>query len=140
MRTKGDRIRHAVGFEVLGILLCSPLASWLLGTPLEHVGVFTVVLATCAMGWNYAYNLGVDKLMARYLRRLDKTFWERVAHAVGFEFGFLAVSLPFTAWWMEVGVIAALLLDLGVAVFYIAYAFFYNLAYDRLFPVEFAEG
>lgn len=140
MRTKGDRIRHAVGFEVLGILLCSPLASWLLGTPLGHIGVFTVVLATCAMVWNYFYNLGVDKFMMRYLRRLNKTFWERVAHSVGFEAGFLLVSLPFTAWWMDMSIMAAFLLDLGVAIFYLVYAFFYNLAYDRLFPVEFVEG
>ena len=140
MRTKADRIRHAVGFEVLGVLICSPLASWLLGASLGHVSVLTVLLATCAMVWNYVYNLGVDKLMARYLRRLDKTFWERVVHSLGFEAGFLLVSLPLVAWWMDMSVLTALLLDLGVAVFYMVYAFLYNLAYDRLFPVVLAES
>lgn len=136
MRSKGDRIRHAVGFEVIGILICSPLASWLLGVPLGHVSVLTVALATCAMVWNYVYNLGVDTLMLHYLHRLDKSLWERVFHALGFEAGFLLVSLPLVAWWMDMSLMAALLLDIGVAVFYILYAFFYNLAYDRLFPVS----
>jgi uncharacterized membrane protein len=140
MRTKADRIRHAVGFETIGILICSPLASWLLGASLGHVSVLTVLLATCAMVWNYVYNLGVDRLMARYLRRLDKTFWERVVHSLGFEAGFLLVSLPLVAWWMDMSVLTALFLDLGVAVFYMVYAFLYNLAYDRLFPVVLAES
>jgi uncharacterized membrane protein len=32
MRTTADRIRHTVGFELIGLLIFAPLASWCLAT------------------------------------------------------------------------------------------------------------
>ncbi|MGL5306966.1 MAG: chlorhexidine efflux transporter, partial [Aeromonas veronii] len=28
MRTRNDRLRHAIGFEFIGLLIAAPLASW----------------------------------------------------------------------------------------------------------------
>jgi len=134
MRNKADRIRHAVGFEILGLLVCTPLTNWLFGVSMAHTGLMIVILAFVAMGWNYLYNAMIDRLMLRYLRRLEKTVCERVAHAILFEVGLTVVTLPMIAWWMGLPLVPALVMDVGVAVFYMAFAFFYNLAYDRLFP------
>lgn len=72
--------------------------------------------------------------MLRVLGRL-KRLWERVLHALLFELGFLLIALPLTAWWLGISLWQALWLDIGMALFYVVYAFFYNLAYDRLFPL-----
>ncbi|MDP3290282.1 MAG: PACE efflux transporter, partial [Methyloversatilis sp.] len=82
----------------------------------------------------FAYNKAVDALMARHLGRLEKTWAERVWHALGFELGLLVMTLPLIAWWLSVSLLDALIVDLGLIVFYVLYAFFYNWAYDRVFP------
>lgn len=135
MRSGTDRLRHAITFELLGLMLCVPLASGVTAQPLLHTGVLALVLSLLATSWNYLYNLLVDTLMLRHLGRLEKRWGERVWHALGFEGGLLLVTLPLVAWWMEISLWQALLLDLGFALFYLIYAFFYNLAYDRLFPL-----
>lgn len=60
----------------------------------------------------------------------------RVAHAVLFEVGLLAVLMPFIAWYLGVSLLQALLMDASFAGFYMAYAFVFNLAYDRVYPVQ----
>ena len=39
------------------------------------------------------------------------------------------------AWWLDMTLLQALLLDIGFAIFFIAYAFACNWAYDIVFPV-----
>ncbi len=38
MRTTRDRLRHAIGFELIGLLIAAPLASWVTGVGLNHMG------------------------------------------------------------------------------------------------------
>jgi uncharacterized membrane protein len=59
----------------------------------------------------------------------------RVAHAVLFELGLLIVLMPFIAWYLGVSLMQALVMDISFALFYLVYAFFFNLAYDRIFPL-----
>lgn len=136
MRTGPDRIRHAIGFEVIGLLLCIPLASWATGSSLAHMGVVGIAISMVATAWNYLYNIWVDKLMLSWLGRLDKTYAERILHAVCFELGLLLLTLPVIAHALAISLAEALLLDIGFVIFYVIYAFFYNLAYDRWFPVQ----
>lgn len=135
MRTGSDRIRHAVGFETLGLLLCIPLASLLTGESAGRLGLVGIGCSVAATAWNYVYNLLIDRWMLAHLGRLEKTWGERVAHAVCFELGLLTLTLPLMAWTLSIGLLAALLIDIGFVVFYVVYAFCYNLAYDRLFPL-----
>jgi uncharacterized membrane protein len=135
MRTTRDRIRHAISFEIIGLAIFTPLAALVFGLPMEHVGVVGVVSATLATGWNYVYNLGFDHLMQRFRGGTRKTLALRVAHAVLFELGLLVVLLPFIAWYLGVTIWQALVMDIAFALFYLVYAFFFNLAYDRVFPL-----
>ena len=40
------------------------------------------------------------------------------------------------AYTLSIGLLEALVIDLWFVVFYVFYAFFYNLAYDKLFPLQ----
>jgi uncharacterized membrane protein len=135
MRTARDRIRHAISFEIIGLALFTPLASFVFGLPVEHVGVVGIVSATVATAWNYLYNLGFDHLMQKFRGDTQKTLPLRVIHATLFEAGLLVVLLPFIAWYLGVTLWHALVMDISFALFYLVYAFVFNLAYDRIFPL-----
>ena len=135
MRTGADRLRHTLGFEGLGLMISIPLFSLLTGQPVDHLGPLAIGLSLLATGWNYLYNLLVDHWMLRQLGRLEKRLIERVLHALIFELGLLLVALPLTALWLGISLWQALWLDIGFSLFFVLYAFGYNLAYDRLFPL-----
>lgn len=135
MRKKWDRIRQAVGFEVIGVLLFVPFASWAFGFSYQALGILAVVMSVIATVWNYVYNLGFDHLLLRLKKRVHKNPIERVVHAVCFEGGLLLVSLPLVALWLNIGLWQAFIMDIGFAAFYLVYAFVYNWIYDKVFPL-----
>lgn len=135
MRTTADRIRHAISFEVIGIALATPLAAFAFHLPGGDSAVIVVASATVAMLWNYVYNLGFDHLMVKLRGGTEKTTPIRVLHAVVFELGLLAIMLPAIAWYLQITIWQALVMDIALAVFYMVYAFVFNWAYDRVFPL-----
>ena len=135
MRTTADRIRHAISFEILGILIATPLAAFAFGLHAGDSAVIVVGSATVAMGWNYLFNLIFDRAMDRFTGTTLKSPAQRVLHAVLFELGLLAMLMPLIALYLGISLWHALLLDLGFALFYMVYALAFNWAYDRLFPL-----
>ncbi|MFG6534718.1 PACE efflux transporter [Sulfitobacter sp. 1A16787] len=136
MRSTADRIRHALSFEIIALLIVTPASAWLFDKPIGHIGVVAVVSASIATGWNYVYNLGFDHALRRLRGTVKKTAPIRVLHAVSFEIGLLFVLLPFIAWYLEISLREAFLIDVSLAVFYLIYAFVFNWIYDVLFPVS----
>ncbi len=135
MRKTADRIRHAISFEVLALLIVTPAAALIFDKPLHDIGVVTVVSASIATAWNYLYNLSFDHAMKRLRGTVRKTVPIRVLHAVSFEVGLLFVLMPFIAWYLGVSLMEAFLIDVSFAVFYLIYAFVFNWLYDVIFPV-----
>ncbi|MEC7763898.1 MAG: PACE efflux transporter [Pseudomonadota bacterium] len=135
MRSPLDRLRHALVFEFIALGLVVPLGAVLFHMPVHHIGVVGVVSATLATLWNMAYNLIFDLVLRWRRGTTEKSIGLRVVHALMFEAGLLTVLLPFMAWYLELTLWQALMMDLGFAGFYLVYAFAFNWAYDRLFPV-----
>src|SRR4030095_14757160 len=118
MRNTRDRIRHAIGFEAIGLLLFAPLASWAFGYELHQMGLIGAVASLIATGWNYLYNLLFDKAMLRITGQVRKSVLVRVLHAILFELGLLVVFLPSLAWYLDISLLDALIMDIAVAGFY----------------------
>ncbi|MCY0095580.1 PACE efflux transporter [Hoeflea ulvae] len=135
MRTTKDRIRHALSFEIIALVIVTPLGAWAFAMPLEDIGVVALVSATIATGWNYLYNLLFDHALLRLAGHVRKTLLMRIFHALLFEGGLLLILLPFIAWHLGVTLLQAFLMDVSFAVFYLAYAFVFNWVYDIVFPV-----
>lgn len=135
MRSLSDRIRHALSFEILGLLIVVPLGALAFDKPMTDIGVVGVVSATLATLWNMAYNFGFDLFLRRRTGSTRKSQAIRVVHAVLFETGLLIVLLPFIAWYLGVSVWTAFVMDISFAAFYLVYTYLFNLAYDRLFPL-----
>ncbi len=135
MRTRKDRIRHALGFEVIGLLIFAPLASLVFGFELQLMGVMALIGSIVATVWNYFYNVLFDRAMLKLRGTVQKTVSIRVLHAVLFEGGLLLLFLPAIAWYLNISLWDAFKMDIAMATFYLIYAFIYNWIYDKVFPI-----
>ncbi|MDW4499704.1 PACE efflux transporter [Sulfitobacter sp. D35] len=135
MRSPLDRLRHAISFEIIALMLIVPLGAVAFHMPAHDIGVVGLVSATLATLWNLVYNIGFDVVLQRVSGTTQKTPRLRVLHAVLFEIGLLIVLMPFIAWYLGVTLWQAFVMDVSFALFYVVYAFGFNWAYDRLFPL-----
>jgi uncharacterized membrane protein len=95
-------------------------------------GGVAVGSSAIAVVWNLVFNA----LFERWERRQPvrgRSVARRVAHAIGFEGGLLLWLVPFIAWWLGVSLWQALLLDVGLLLFFLVYTFIFTWVFDRLF-------
>lgn len=92
-----------------------------------------------AVTWNWIFNSFFERWEARQVVR-GRSVARRVAHALGFEGGLTLWLVPFMAWWLDVGLLAALLLDLALLLFFLVYTFAFTWAFDRLFGLPAAAA
>ena len=137
-RSLWDRLRQVALFEIGGLVLISPPFVWLSGVPATDSIGLLLILALIAAIWNGAYNTSFDWIEGRLTgRTADRRPWAlRAAHAVGFEGGLLLMTLPVIVLWTGMDWLTALVADIGLALAYMVYAFGFNLAYDRLYPIS----
>ena len=130
VRTLKERILHAVGFEAVALAIVAPTAAWLMDKPLFQMGALAIMLSSVAMIWNIIYNAGFDRLWPR--ERVTRGLKLRVAHALGFEGGFILIGLPLAAWMLNVGLLQAFMVEIGFFLFFLPYTVVYNWVYDKL--------
>lgn len=135
MRSTADRIRQALSFELIGVLIVTPLFAWVFDHPMGEMGALAVLGATVATLWNYLFNLVFDHSLNRARGDTRKTMPLRFLHAVLFEATLLVLLLPLFAWWLGVSLAAALVMEISFAAFYLVYAFVFTWGYDTLFPL-----
>lgn len=136
MRTTADRIRQAISFEIISLVIVTPLFAWLFERSLGEMGVLAFLGATAATLWNYVYNFAFDHAMNRWRGSPRKSFPLRILHAVLFEATLLVILLPLFAWWLSVSIVTALVMDMSFAAFYMVYAFVFTWSYDTLYPPQ----
>ena len=135
MRSAFDRLRHAISFEIIALILVIPAGAILFDVPLHDFGVVGIVSATLATLWNLGYNVLFDLALQRLTGTTLKSRIVRVLHALAFEAGLLMVLLPFIAWYLGISLWDAFVLDIALAAFYLVYSYVFNLIYDTLFPL-----
>ncbi|KAF1370217.1 MAG: multidrug/biocide efflux PACE transporter [Yokenella regensburgei] len=125
-----ERIFHAIGFEGLATLVLAPTAAWLMQRSVVEMGGVAILLATLAMVWNIIYNAGFDKLWP--VTRVTRTAKVRIAHALGFELGFIVIGVNILAPLLGVTLLEAFMLEIGFFLFFLPYTVVYNWVYDTL--------
>lgn len=136
MRSKMDRIRHSILFEFFGIILATIGASFIIGKDVAAVGTLNILAAIVALIMNYIFNLIFDLVLIKLNRSIKhRSVKLRCLHAILFEASLTLITVPLTCWQLNVGIFQAITIDLGIATFYVIYGFFYNLAYDHIFPL-----
>jgi uncharacterized membrane protein len=140
MRPPLDRLRHALCFEILALGLIVPLGTIAFHMPAHDIGAVSLVGSAIATLWNMLYNSGFDRVLHHRRGTTAKTLRLRLLHAVLFEAGLLALLMPFMAWYLDISLWQALVMDLSFAAFFLVYAFAFNWAYDMLFPCPAGRG
>lgn len=129
-RSLGERIGHALAFELIALLICAPALAWLLGKPLLQLGLLTLMFSTVAMLWNMLFNWLFDRAQQRLGFQRDLRV--RLCHAALFETGLIVALVPLAAWWLSIGLLEALLLDIGLILFFLPYTVAFNWSWDVL--------
>lgn len=129
-RSVKERIFHGVLFETLAIGIATPLAAWLTGESLRDMGVLSAVISLMALCWNMSFNWLFDALQRRY--QFERGIGMRIIHACAFEIGLIIMAVPFIAWWINASLWQALVIDIGLILFFLPYTFFFNLLYDKV--------
>lgn len=130
VRSMKERVLHATLFEAIALFICSPVLAWALDKPLAHTSVLTLMFSAVAMLWNMIFNMLFDAAQRRM--GFERGLWVRISHSVLFEGGLVVMLVPLAAWWLSVSLVTAFLMDIGLILFFLPYAFLYNLAYDKL--------
>lgn len=126
------KIVYASLFELIAIGLTSSLLMLGAGHDASHAGAAAVASSAIAFIWNFIFNYAFEAWEARQAMR-GRSWQRRVAHAIGFEGGLVVVLVPLFAWWLNISLWQALVLDLGLLLFFMVYTYAYNLAFDRVF-------
>lgn len=129
-KTVRERICHAIGFELIAVMICAPAGAWLLNKSIFDMGALAIMLSSVAMLWNIIYNSAFDRLWP--VTRIKRNIPVRICHALGFEGGFILIGLPLAAWMLNVTLWQALMIEIGFFLFFLPYTVVYNWGYDML--------
>ena len=136
LRSGKDRLRYSISFELTLMVFLIPAGAAFFEKSLTDIGLLGLALSLKAMLVSLVYNWAFDHLDARNGRiSSDRTPVGRVLHAVGFELTLLVTSLPIYTWWLGLSIVEAVVTDLVVTSFVIAYTYIFTLGYDQVFPV-----
>ena len=119
-------------YEAIAIVVASVGFAAMSGQALSHAAPLSVAASVIAVCWNLIFNSLFEMWESRQAVK-GRSVARRVAHAIGFEGGLVVILVPLVAWWLDVSLMAALLMDLGLVVFFLVYTFVFNWVFDRVF-------
>ena len=123
---------YVVSFELLAIVLSGSLLHLLSDSRPVQAGATAAAASAIAMLWNLAYNMAFEAWERRQARK-GRSLLRRACHAIGFEAGLVVMLVPLFAAILGVTWLEALLLNLAMILFFLAFGFLFNLAFDRIF-------
>ena len=126
------KVVHATLYELVAVIMVSLGLAWLLNHDARETGTLAVATTVIALLWNMAFNSLFEAWERRQTDR-RRTMRRRVAHAVGFEGGMVALTVPLIAWWLNMGWWQALITDLGLLAFFLFYTLVFNWVFDHVF-------
>lgn len=121
-----------VGLYELIAIIVSSLLFMATGQDSGASGVMAVVASTIAILWNLTFNWLFERWELRQTQK-GRSLLRRIVHAVGFEGGIAAMLIPLMAWWFEITLWQAVVMEAGLLVFFMVYTFVFNWCFDRIF-------
>ena len=126
------RVLYVSLYELIAIAAATWGLSVLTGQGAGHSGVIAAAASGVAVVWNLVFNWAFERWESRQTVR-GRSVARRVAHAIGFEGGLVFTLVPLFAWWFEVSLWQAFVMDLALIVFFLCYTFVFNWVFDRVF-------
>jgi uncharacterized membrane protein len=119
-------------YEAIAIAVCSVAFALWSGQGLWRASALSAAASAVAVAWNLVFNTAFEAWEARQPVR-GRSLARRAAHALGFEGGLVLFLVPLIAWWLQVGLWQALMMDLALVLFFLVYTFAFNWAFDHTF-------
>lgn len=126
------RVIYVGLYEFIAIVLSAILLKLMSGAGVAESLGLAVAASAVAIIWNLLFNSLFERWEASR-KQQGRTLGVRILHAIGFEGGLLVFLIPLVAWWYSVSFWQALLLDLGLLIFFLVYTFVFTWAFDRIF-------
>jgi len=126
------RVVYVTVYEIIAIAVATWGLASVTGQGAAHSVVISAASSAIAVAWNLVFNTLFERWEARQSVR-GRSVARRVAHAIGFEGGLVLFLVPLFAWWFDIGLWQALVMDLGLLVFFLVYTFVFNWCFDRVF-------
>lgn len=125
------RVVYVTLYEGIAITLTGAVLFALGHGPL-HSLVASVGASLLAVTWNLIFNAMFEAWERRQTVK-GRSIRRRIAHAIGFEGGLVLSMVPFFAWWLEVSLWQAFVMDLGFITFFLVYTFVFSWCFDKVF-------
>lgn len=122
------RIIHAAAYEIILLILISIGLSSFFDLSVETAGSLGILMAIVAVIWNMVFNHYFEKLEKK--RQWDRNIFVRILHAIGFEGGLIIFTVPMIAYMMDISLISALILDIGLTLCILVYTFIFQWCFD----------
>lgn len=126
------RVVYVTVYEIIAIAAATWGLAALTGQGAAHSAVVSAASSAIAVAWNLVFNSLFERWEARQTVR-GRSLGRRVAHAIGFEGGLVLFLVPLFAWWFDVSLWQALVMDLGLVLFFLIYTFVFSWCFDRVF-------
>ncbi|MGE9553218.1 PACE efflux transporter [Erwinia amylovora] len=129
-KSPGERVFHAILFEVLANIIIAVSVTKLLGVTFMQSVSLSVCSAAAATLWGFIFNYFFDRTQCHY--KFERTFKVRVIHTCLFEAGLIVMLLPVAMYLLDLTVIDALVVETGLVLFFLPYTLIFNWSYDHL--------
>ncbi len=126
------RIIYVISYELIAILLTT-IGLVALGFGGSNAGVVAVAASTVAVVWNFVWTTVFEAWEGRQESQ-TRTLPRRIAHAIGFEGGLVVLLLPIVAWILQVSLLQAFSLEVGLLAFFLVYTFVFAWLFDKVLP------
>jgi uncharacterized membrane protein len=126
------RIVYVALYEAIAIACTTAGLAGLADHDAGPAGLAAILASATAVAWNVIYNTLFEAWEAKQVKG-GRSLLRRVVHAIGFEGGLVLAIVPMFAWTLGTSLVDAFLLDLGLVVFFTAYSFAFNWAFDLVF-------
>ena len=126
------RVVYVTLYEIIAMAAATLGLAMVSGQGMAHSGVVAVAASVIAVLWNLAFNWMFERWESRQVQR-GRTVARRIAHALGFEGGLVLALVPLMAWWFDISLWQALVMDFGLIVFFLCYTFVFNWVFDQVF-------
>ena len=134
IRSRRERLIQTLWFEVLGVVIVSPLFAHFAGPSMGESLIVVTALSLAMMCWSALYNTAFDLTEVRCTGRVasDRPHGLRVVHAIGNEATALIVTWPLMVALTPLAWLQALAADIGLTLAYALYGYLFHLGFDRL--------
>ncbi|WHZ09851.1 MAG: hypothetical protein OJF60_000290 [Burkholderiaceae bacterium] len=126
------KVVYVTLYEAIAIAVASLGLASMSGSSAAHSSVAAALASGVAIAWNMVFNHLFEVWESRQPVR-GRGLRRRIAHAVGFEGGLILMLVPLFAWWLDTTLWSALVMDLGLVVFFLVYSFVFCWSFDRVF-------